>query len=183
MPSVEDKFGFAEAKIVAFEDLFAGKLHAALDRQHPRDLFDVKLLYENEGLTDDLFRAFLVYVASSNRPPHELLDPNFAPLDDLYTKEFSGMSFVRVSVADLNAVRTKLINDVKSRLTGAVAGFLRSLVDGVPDFNAIGLPKAGELPAVAWKVRNILRLKTENPDKHSAQSRSLEDLLNRATPG
>ena len=79
-PAVEDEFGFTETRLVAFEDLFAGKLHAALDRQHPRDLFDVKLLYENEGITDDLFRAFLVHVASSNRPPHELLNPNLSPL-------------------------------------------------------------------------------------------------------
>jgi predicted nucleotidyltransferase component of viral defense system len=83
-PAVEDEFGFAETRLVAFEDLFAGKLHAALDRQHPRDLFDVKLLYEHEGITDDLFRAFLVYVASSNRPPHELLNPNLSPLDDVF---------------------------------------------------------------------------------------------------
>jgi len=69
---VEDAFGFAEMRVVAFEDLFGGKLHAAVDRQHPRDLFDVKLLYENEGLTDALFRTFLIYVASSGRPPHEL---------------------------------------------------------------------------------------------------------------
>lgn len=50
---------------MAFEDLYGGKLHAALDRRHPRDLFDVRLLYQNEGLTDDLFRVFMVYVASS----------------------------------------------------------------------------------------------------------------------
>ena len=50
--SVEEAFGFVEARIVSFEDLFGGKLHAALDRQHPRDLYDVRLLYENEGLTD-----------------------------------------------------------------------------------------------------------------------------------
>ncbi len=48
-PAVEEEFGFASIKVVSFEDLFGGKLHAAVDRQHPRDLFDVKLLYENEG--------------------------------------------------------------------------------------------------------------------------------------
>ena len=58
--AVADEFGFAEVKVLAFEDLFGGKLHAALDRRHPRDLFDVRLLYENEGLTDELFRVFMV---------------------------------------------------------------------------------------------------------------------------
>lgn len=40
---VAEAFGFAEMQVVSFEDLFGGKLHAAVDRQHPRDLFDVKL--------------------------------------------------------------------------------------------------------------------------------------------
>ena len=74
--AVAHTFGFAELKVVAFEDLFGGKLHAAVDRQHPRDLFDVKLLYDNEGLTDALFRTSLIYVASSGRPPHELIKPS-----------------------------------------------------------------------------------------------------------
>jgi len=86
--SVQSAFGFAEMPVVAFEDLFAGKITAALDRQHPRDLYDVKLLYENEGLTDDLFRTFLVYLASSGRPPHELLDPNLLDLDKPFATEF-----------------------------------------------------------------------------------------------
>lgn len=74
-PSVEEEFGFAEMATVTFEDLYAGKLVAALDRQHPRDLYDVKLLLDNEGISNELFRTFLVYVASSSRPPHELLAP------------------------------------------------------------------------------------------------------------
>ncbi|MGE1076281.1 nucleotidyl transferase AbiEii/AbiGii toxin family protein, partial [Pseudomonas fragariae (ex Marin et al. 2024)] len=52
--AVEEAFGFAETSVVSFEDLFAGKLVAALDRQHPRDLFDVRGLLAHEGLSDDL---------------------------------------------------------------------------------------------------------------------------------
>ncbi|MDX8447686.1 nucleotidyl transferase AbiEii/AbiGii toxin family protein [Mesorhizobium captivum] len=69
--------------------MFSGKLHAAVDRQHPRDLFDVKLLYENEGFTDALFRTFLVYVASSPRPVQELIKPNLSPLDEPFVQEFA----------------------------------------------------------------------------------------------
>ena len=68
-------FGFMEANVLAFEDVYGGKLVAALDRLHPRDLFDVKIFYYNEGLTDKLFRTFLIYVASSRRPMHEILAP------------------------------------------------------------------------------------------------------------
>ena len=174
---VEDDFGFAETRLVAFEDLYAGKLHAALDRQHPRDLFDVKLLYEHEGITDDLFRAFLVYVASSNRPPHELLDPNLLPLGDMFETEFSGMTGDAVTIADLEAVRVRLIQDVQSRLNHNAAQFLLTLVNGAPDFEAIGLPSAAALPAVQWKLRNILELRRTNPEKHADQRKRLEKLL------
>lgn len=64
--AVEDEFGFSEMSVVNFADLYAGKICAALDRQHPRDLFDVKQLLDNEGLTDDLRKALLVYIINLN---------------------------------------------------------------------------------------------------------------------
>jgi predicted nucleotidyltransferase component of viral defense system len=67
-PAVEDAFGFAEMKVVSFADLYAGKIVAALDRQHPRDLFDVRDLLANEGIGDELRRAFVVYFLSHGRP-------------------------------------------------------------------------------------------------------------------
>lgn len=50
--TVENEFGYAELQVASFPDLFAGKICAALDRQHPRDLFDIKLMLDNEGFTD-----------------------------------------------------------------------------------------------------------------------------------
>lgn len=67
-PSVEDTFGFAEMTVVSFADLYAGKIVAALDRQHPRDLFDVRDLLANEGIDERLRKAFVVYLLSHNRP-------------------------------------------------------------------------------------------------------------------
>ncbi len=175
--AVIDQFGFAEANVVAFEDLYGGKLHAALDRQHPRDLFDVKLLYENEGLTDELFRVFLVYVAGSGRPLHEVLAPVARFDDALYKIEFVGMTSEPVASETLIATQARLHEDIGGRLTGDVATFLRSLHDVEPDFGLINLPWAGELPAVRWKVLNLERLKEENPRKHVAQREALEALL------
>jgi len=174
---VEEEFGFAEVQIVSFEDLFGGKLRAALDRQHPRDLFDVKLLYDNEGLTDALFRVFLVYVASSNRPLHELLNPHLLDLSDMYDREFVGMTSLDVGRHELEAVRKQLIADVQSRLSGFAADFLRSLQAGAPDYGLIGLPEAAQLPAVKWKLLNLAKLMDFNPKKHREQTDALEALL------
>lgn len=175
--AVEGKFGFAEIQVVSFEDLFGGKLHAAVDRQHPRDLFDVKLLYENEGMTDELFRTFLIYVASSRRPAHELLDPNLIDLDQPFAREFEGMTSMPVALTELADTRTRLIADIKSRLGENARNFLLSLHDGKPDFGSIGLPQAAALPAVRWKLLNLQKLIDQNPEKHAAHREELEKLF------
>ncbi|WP_374765289.1 nucleotidyl transferase AbiEii/AbiGii toxin family protein [Yunchengibacter salinarum] len=175
--AVEDEFGYAEMQIVAFEDLFGGKLHAALDRQHPRDLYDVKLLYENEGLTDDLFRTFLIYVASSPRPAHELLNPNLIDLDQPFAQQFEGMTKTPVALDELLKTRKQLIADIQSRFDANTKRFLLSLHDGAPEFEAIDRPQAANLPAVRWKLMNIEKLMAENTGKHAAQRAELEKLF------
>lgn len=177
-PAVEDEFGYASIQVVSFEDLFGGKLHAAVDRQHPRDLFDVKLLYDHEGLTDTLFRTFLVYVASSPRPAHELLSPSLSPLDEPYSLEFVGMTTIPVTINELARTRDRLIADIRARLADKdTQRFLLGLHDGAPDFDAIGLPQAAALPAVQWKLVNLRKLIGENPEKHTAQRAYLEQLF------
>jgi predicted nucleotidyltransferase component of viral defense system len=174
---VANTFGFAEMQVVSFEDLFGGKLHAAVDRQHPRDLFDVKLLYENEGLTDALFRTFLIYVASSGRPPHELIKPSFSDLDEGFVKEFEGMTAEPVSLGELEDARVRLAGDLLARLDDKAMRFLLSLHDAEPDFEAIGMPQAANLPAVRWKLINLAKLKEQNPEKHAQQRQAIEEML------
>lgn len=178
-PAVEDEFGFASIQVVSFEDLFGGKLHAAVDRQHPRDLFDVKLLYENEGFTDALFRTFLVYVASSPRPVQELVKPNLSPLDGPFVQEFAGMTTIPVTVEDLAAARNRLLADIDRRMEDTAREFLIGLHDCKPDFDAIGLPQAANLPAVRWKLLNLKKLISENPSKHAEQKAELLEKLSR----
>ena len=152
-------------------------IDATLDRQHPRDLYDVHLLYENEGLTDDLFRVFLVYVCASGRPPHELLAPPAIPIEEMYTEEFVGMTREEIALSDLETARTRLIADIRSRLTGKSAAFLLSLHNVEPDFALIDLPQAERLPAIQWKLLNLRKLKAENPAKHAEQGEMLKALF------
>ncbi|MGE0184006.1 MAG: nucleotidyl transferase AbiEii/AbiGii toxin family protein [Parvularculaceae bacterium] len=175
--TVEDAFGFVATNVLAFDDLYAGKLHAALDRQHPRDLFDIKLLYENEGFTDDLFRAFLVYAACSSRPMHELLAPNEKDIAEECAREFAGMTAEPVNIDALLPARKRLIGDIQARLNGNAAEFLRTLQAGKPEFTLIGLPQAADLPAIKWKILNLKKLMTDNPEKHRAQTEALNAIM------
>ncbi|MCP1469362.1 hypothetical protein J3E64_001037 [Sphingobium sp. OAS761] len=174
---VEEAFGFAEMSVLAFEDLYAGKLCAALDRQHPRDLYDVHLLYEHEGVTDALYRTFLIYAASSPRPLHELIAPNRIDIDRAFAQEFDGMTIEHVPLQTLLAARDRLFRDVADRATGGAAEFLLSLHDGEPDFGLVGHPAAADLPAIKWKLLNLRKLRDSNPQKHADQRGRLEAAL------
>lgn len=175
--AVEEAFGFAEMPVLAFEDLYAGKFCAALDRQHPRDLYDVHLLYEHEGVTDALFRTFLVYAACSGRPLHEMIDPNRLDIGRAFAREFDGMTIEHVSLDTLLAARERLIGEIGARTAGAAAEFLLSVHDAEPDFGLIGLQEAIELPAIKWKLLNLRKLRDSNPEKHADQRAKLAAAL------
>ena len=174
---VMKQFGPVEMNVLGFGDVYGGKIHAALDRQHPRDFFDMKILYENEGFSDELLRVFMVYVASSNRPISDLLVPKDDFDETRYDNEFIGMTREAVTKEEILLVRGKLFADIRERLTGNIAEFLLSLHDGEPNFDLIGLPEAGNLPAVLWKVKNLEKLKRENPRKHRGLREELEGLF------
>lgn len=69
---------------------------AAMDRQHPRDLFDVMELFAYGGITPAIRRAFVVYLASHNRTIHEVLFPTPKDITLAYAGSFVGMTAARV---------------------------------------------------------------------------------------
>jgi hypothetical protein len=157
-PRVEEAFGFAETTLVSFADLYAGKMVAALDRQHPRDLFDVRDLLANEGLTRPLMDAFLVYLVSHNRPMAEVLSPNRKDLREEFARTFDGMTDAPVDLEELVAAREALIAGIHAALTPADRTFLLGVKTGQPDWSLVGLPQAAALPAVQWRLTNLARL-------------------------
>lgn len=160
-PNVEDQFGFAEIKMLDFNDLYAGKLCAALDRQHPRDLYDVKLLLENEGISEELKNTFLVYLISSSRPMAELIKPNLKPLREVYEKEFETMTNSPVSLEELIKTREQLINTLQTMLTTFDKKFLLDVKRGTADWTNFYHSHVEQLPAVAWKLKNLDKMNTE----------------------
>lgn len=169
--SVEDRFGFAEVRLVSFADLYAGKIVAALDRQHPRDLFDVRDLMAAEGVSDDLRRAFLVYMISHDRPLNEVLNPNRQPLEDRFEREFVGMTAHPVSLAELEEARESLIDLIVGQMPEAHRRFLIGFKAGETDWSILGLDHVQGLPGVMWKQQNLDKLQ---PDRRAALVRALE---------
>lgn len=160
-PAVEAAFGFAEIQVVSFADLYAGKIVAALDRQHPRDLFDVRDLLANEGITPELRRAFIAYLISHNRPMAEVLAPRIKVLDDEYARGFVGMTTEPVDLAELEKARADLIAAVVGDMPQDHRRFLVGFEKGEPDWQLLGLEGVKDLPAVLWRQHNLDSLEEE----------------------
>jgi predicted nucleotidyltransferase component of viral defense system len=156
--SVESAFGFAEMPVVSFADLYAGKIVAALDRQHPRDLFDVRDLLANEGIDDSLRKAFIVYLLSHDRPMSEVLAPTRKDISQEFLRGFEGMTEEPVVLEELIAAREALIAEIVGRMTESHRQFLVSFERGEPDWALLGVPGAAELPAVKWRQLNLDKL-------------------------
>jgi len=172
---VEEAFGrFAAINVVSFSELFGGKVCAALDRQHPRDLFDVRLLQDNEGLSNDIMIGFMVALLSHMRPINEVIRPKFIDQRHAFETQFSGMADIPFSYDDFERTREQLVNDIHLKLTEKDRLFLMSFKEGIPDWENFIARNAKELPAINWKLQNIIRLKKENSKKHKEMVRSLE---------
>ncbi len=113
----EDFEAFVTMPVVPFGQLYGGKICAALDRQHPRDLFDVKYLLENEGFSDEIKTGFLLALVSSERPIHELLDPHFLDQHSVLENHFVGMSNEEFTYDDFENARAQLLDVIRTNLT------------------------------------------------------------------
>ena len=169
-----------ELPVVSLEDLYGGKLVAALDRQHPRDLFDVMQLFLHEGITPGIRRSFVVYLASHNRPIHEVLFPNLRDISSEYEGTFKGMTTEPVELKTLLAARERMVAELQANLDAAEREFLLSLSRNEPNWTLLGIEHLDQLPGIRWKLVNLEQLAKANPKKLKAQARELEALLGKS---
>jgi predicted nucleotidyltransferase component of viral defense system len=158
---VEEEFGFAEMSVVSFPDLYGGKIVAALDRQHPRDLFDVRDVLAKEGIDDKTRKAFIVYLLSHDRPMAEVLSPQRLDISAEYKRGFEGMVDEPVTLDELLKAREDLIAEIVGKMPEQHKRFLISVKRGEPDWALFDLPGAKDLPAVQWKLQNLAKLSAE----------------------
>lgn len=175
-PKAQELLGLSTGDIqtLSFEDLYAGKICAALDRQHPRDLFDIDLLYRHEGITDSLRKAFVIYLASGPRPMHELLKPNYLDQKTVFQNEFLGMTYENINYDELVEVRSRLVKDINQSLTNNERQFLLSIKKGEPDYSLMPFENLEQLPALQWKLINIRKM---DKAKHKVMLNKLREAL------
>lgn len=164
-----------EMNVVSNADLYGGKLCAALDRQHPRDLFDIKLLLENEGITDEIRQGFIVYLISHDRPMSELIKPTQKDIAHIFKSEFEGMAVQPVTLDSLLKARTKMIDTLSKGLTSDERKFILSIKTGNPDWSLFKLKGIEKLPGVQWKLMNIKKMnKTKQAESFDKLKKKLQ---------
>lgn len=172
---VQNEFdAFCAISVVPIGQLYGGKICAALDRQHPRDLFDIKYLLENEGFSKDIKKGFILCLLSSDRPIHEVISPNFHDQSQAIKNQFEGMSTEPFSYEDYENTRKTLLKTVQENLTQKDKEFLLSIKNITPDWSIYDFE---QFPAIQWKLLNLQKLKSKNPEKHQEQYQLLGERL------
>jgi len=170
----EDEFDrFCEIKTVSVGQLWGGKLNAALERQHPRDIFDAKNMLQKIGFTEEIKQGFLFFLLCGKRPIDEVLNPNFTNQRVIFDSQFSGMTNEEFTYEEFEKIRKRLATLIQESLTDSDKEFLLSFVSGNPDWKDFDYSK---YPAIKWKQLNINKLKQDNPIKFRESVKKLEDL-------
>ena len=112
-------------------------------------------LYAHEGITPAIRRAFVIYLASHNRPVHEVLFPALRDISQDYERSFRGMTTDPVDLSALIAVRERLVADLQRMLETNERQFLLSLVKATPEWKLLDIAHLKQLPALRRKLTNL----------------------------
>lgn len=168
--AVQKQFGkFAAIQTLSKAELYGGKICAALDRQHPRDLFDICCFLETQrNINTATKNSFMAFLMSHPRPIHEVLMPTLLNMEPVYERQFKSMSKKEFDYSKYEDTRSNLIETLKDTLTLQDIEFLISFEKGNPQWDLVNIPQIQKLPAALWKQINIQKLKKNNPHKHMA---------------
>jgi len=170
----EELDAFCEIKVVPDAQLFGGKTIAALDRQHPRDLFDTKYLLEENHINDENKPGIILCLLSSNRPIYEILSPSRTNQRQAFENQFKGMSDEPFSYDDFEETREKLIIRINELLNNEDKQFLINFKKLSPEWDLYDFKN---FPAVQWKMKNLEVFKEKNEDGYYEAVRRLADFF------
>jgi predicted nucleotidyltransferase component of viral defense system len=162
---------------LAREELYGGKIVATLDRQHPRDFFDVREMLLHRHLDDGVMDCFVCYLSGHNRTVHDVLFSKDKSMTAMYEQQFEGMTSEPVPLAELEEARQSLRRQLVEGLRDHHKQFLLSLVHLEPDWALMPFAHLQEMPALKFKMRNLARLRRSNPKKFELQTTELARLF------
>ena len=176
--AVQDEFGkFAAISVLNKAEIYGGKICAALDRQHPRDIFDVsKILDEGKGdFNEKIKEAFMFYLLSHNRPINEIL---FSRINDKkadFKNQFEGMAKEKFDYEDFIKISKLLREKISNLFSDNDKKFILSFKKGKPEWSLF-VKDISQYPSIKWKLANINNLIDNNHAKHREMYDKLENV-------
>jgi len=167
-----------EVPALAPEELYGGKIVAALDRQHPRDFFDVRQMFQRGHFGPPVVDCFVCYLAGQFKTPiHSVLFSEDEDISALYEAEFIGMTTEEVSLAELEQARATLRAAILNSLEDRHKEFLLGLARLEADWDLLPYPHVRELPAVRRRLENLSNKQKRNPEKFGLEHSELAKRL------
>jgi predicted nucleotidyltransferase component of viral defense system len=169
--TAQEKFDqFFEMIIVPKNQLYGGKIIAALDRQHPRDIFDTMRFLDKEPLDDEIVKGFLFCLLSSSKPMHEILAPVFKDQRSALNTQFKGMTDMDFTYGKYELQRNRLLDAIVKKMNSQHVYFLKSVAENKPDWIFGDWSK---FPGISWKLKNLKELENNNRSKFQEQIEAL----------
>lgn len=165
---IEEKFSYAEIQAVSKPELYGGKICAALDRQHPRDLFDIKEYFEKNKFDEELLKGFITMLLSHDKPIHETLNPRIKNQQEIFEKQFVGMTDKLFTYENHIQTLNMLIKIIKENIR-PYKNLLLDFVSLKSDLKDFKINNFEKLPAIKWKLQNLINLKENNSTKFQEQ--------------
>lgn len=174
--AVQDEFGkFAAISVLNKAEIYGGKICAALDRQHPRDIFDVsKILDEGKGdFNEKIKEAFMFYLLSHNRPINEILFSHINDKKADFKNQFEGMAKEKFDYEDFIKISKLLREKISNLFSDNDKKFILSFKRGKPEWSLF-VKDISQFPSIKWKLANINNLIDSNPAKYREMYDKLE---------
>lgn len=143
------------------QEVYSGKMVAFLDRQHPRDLFDMMEYYQNEKTLAPIMDLLMVYLIQGDRLFTELLNPNLKDVRKEFDDSFTGMTSAPVEYSSLTASRNTVLADFGKSLNKKHLEFLTSVMNLDPDWSKLPYGDLSKFPGINWKLQNIEKMTSE----------------------
>ncbi len=163
-----------KSRIVPITQLYGGKIAAALSRQHPRDLFDIKHMPIS---LEEAKYGFVFCLLGSDRPLYESFDPKLIDQSEALTNQFDGMSDRKFDYQDFLATRDKLIAEINALMTDEDKRFLVDFERCCPDWDNSDYKEFEKYPSIKWKQLNLTKLKKANPKKLEDNASRLAEIF------
>lgn len=184
MPAAQPLWGPTPMKLLSFAETCAGKFNAALDRQHPRDLFDVGVILDGDCLDDRVRTAFVVNLLTQSRPFAHTLSPQIRPPRGEALSSLEELTGLPSQASDL----TRNLLDLKHVLCDGMPPqhreFLVSFTLGTPDWSLLAVDRVADLPAIRWRQQQMASLPPARREELVTWLRSLwTDTTPRFPPG